>query len=166
MRHIVALRHNGDATRHMAQNGRKQERVVRASQHQSVDVGVDAQDFFDAFLHEIVGSGTVKFAIFHQRHPHRTSQTSDGDVGEEFFYLQIVASGANSSLCCHNPHMSRVGDVAQSLHRGTNNPQHAFVGSERGEVVLLNGAQCLCRSGVARQNHEFATAIEEFAHRF
>ena len=166
MRHIVALRHNGDATRHMAQNGRKQERVVCATQHQSVYIGVDAQYLFDAFLHEIVGSGTVKFAIFHQRHPHRTSQTSDGDVGEEFFYLQIITSRTNRSLRCHDSHMSRVGDVAQSLNRGTNDPQHAFVGSERGEVVLLNGTQCLCRSGVARQNHEFATAIEEFAHSF
>ena len=110
--------------------------------------GVDAEDFVDAFLHEIVCTRTVKFAIFHQWHPHGASQTCDLDIREELFNLQIVASGTNCALGSHDAYMSRMSDVAQGFHGGAYHTQHSFVGSKGREVVLLNGAQCLCRSGV------------------
>ena len=83
----------------------------------------------------------------------------------EFGDLEFVAFRANGALCAENPHVAGARQGADSFHRGANHTEHAPIGGQAGEILLLNGAERFGRRGVASQNDEFAAPREEFLYR-
>ena len=79
--------------------------------------------------------------------------------------LEFVASRANRALCAENSHVAGARQRADSFHRRANHTEHAPIGGQAGEILLLNGAERFGRRSVARQNDEFAASREEFLHR-
>ena len=68
--HDIALGHHADiATTHCLLDLRHQERIVRASQHDSIYLVVLGQQLVDILMNEIVGTGTHMLAGFDKRHP-------------------------------------------------------------------------------------------------
>lgn len=135
-----------------------------AAKDDRVDLRVAYHEVLDTFLYKIVGTRTVVLIVLHKRHPHRTRLARDGDVGKEFLNLEHIALTPDGSLGGHNAHMAALRDTAYALGRRPYDAQHAAVGVEPGQVVLLNRAQSLCRRRVAGKDYEMATHAEKLYH--
>ena len=68
--------HNGPLSQHRYMSGNitayfgQKQRVVRASQHNCVDIAVGSEKLLQIASHEVVGTIAPGFHILHQRHPH------------------------------------------------------------------------------------------------
>ena len=71
----------------------------------------------------------------------------------------------NGACRGEHSHMTFTGYASYSLDRGTYDPQHPSARIHFGEIVLLDSAQSLCRSRVARQNNESAPFFEQCVNR-
>ena len=160
-RHIVALRDDAHGGGRILHDFVHEQGVVGAGQDEGVDVGIEAEHLVEPLFDKIVRTGRVVLAVFHQRHPHRAGHPRDRNVGVALVQLEFVTAGADGALRGQDADMAGVGEAAHHLHRGADDAQHAALAAEAGEVVLLNGAEGFGRSGVAGQDDEFATAVEE-----
>ena len=79
--------------------------------------------------------------------------------------LHGVGLGLDGSSSGKHTDVAGLADVAYDLSRRAYHSQHSAVGRILRQILLLNGAQGLCRGGVATQNDERATEFEEFLHR-
>ena len=71
---------------------------MRAAEYDGVDEGVLVEEFLERIPDEIVGTGFVILATFHQWHPHGAGLAHDGAGGIEFLYLQVVGLRIDGAL--------------------------------------------------------------------
>ena len=135
-----------------------------AAKDDGVDSRVETHDLIDALLHEIVGTRGVGLVVFHKGHPEGTSDARDLNIGVKFLYLKSIALALNGSLGSKDAHMSRGGEITNDLSRRTDDTQHTTVGVDLGEIVLLDSAQRLSRSGVTTKDDEVAPHLKELQH--
>ena len=110
-----------------------------ASEHYRVDERVLAHELVDAFLHEIVGSGTVGLVGLHDGGPQRTRHARHHYVGEELAYLERVALALDCAFGGKDAHMTAARDVAYDLRRRTDDAEHTPLRVELGQIALLCG---------------------------
>ena len=134
-----------------------------AAQDGGVDERVALEQLADVFPDEVVGTVGRGLVVFHQGHPQRAGHARDADVGVELAYLQVVALALDGAFGGQYAHVAAAGELAYDLGRGADDAQDAALGVPLGQVVLLNGAQGLGRGGVASQNDEGTTLLEEVA---
>jgi len=162
--HIFALRHDAHARGHMLHDAAHEQGVVGAAEDDGVDVGVEAHELVDALLDEVVGSGRVGLVGFDDGSPQRTGYAGELDVGEQFFDFELVAAALHGAFGGQQSDVSRRGDAADDLGRGSDDAEHASAGIDGRNVALLNGAQGFGRRGVAAEDDEAATHGEQLEH--
>ena len=158
---ILALGYDTDAAGDVLLNLWQQEGVVGAAQDDGVYLGVETQQLVNVLLDEIVGTGRAGLVVFNQWHPKGAGHPRDADVGMQFLNLQTVTVAPDGAFCGKDAHMAAAGERADDLGGGADDPQHAALGVKGRQVVLLNGAQSLGRSGVAAQDDQMAPHLEE-----
>ena len=62
--------------------------------------------------------------------------------------------------------MARLGKYAELFHRRTDYAENSSRGVDSRQVMLLDGSQCLGRSGIAGEYYQAAAAAEKIANRF
>ena len=78
--------------------------------------------------------------------------------------FEVVALTADGALGAQYTHMAGAGQFADAFGGGANDAQHAPLRVNLRQVDLLDGAQCLGRCRVARQDDEVTTHVEEPLH--
>ena len=156
---ITALTHNGHLLWHMSADAVDEQWEMGAAEDDAVDERIGLHELVDTFAHEIVGTGRVGFAGFDDGSPERTGLAGDGDVGKELMDFEVVAAAADGALGGKDADMSALGDMADGFYGGPDDTEHAMFG--RRQVVLLDGAQGLCRCGVAAEDDQSASLTEE-----
>ena len=135
---------------------RQQQRIVRAGQQNSINLWVLTQQFAQVFLHKPIRAFGEIFATFDKRHPKCTCLLRDMQssevlhlihIGEDFFQLQYITAGGYRTRGCENTDMAIFRNRRNSFDRGTNHPQYAM--RFGANIMLLNGAKCFCRCGIA-----------------
>ena len=159
--HILTLRDDTDARRQMLQNLRQQQGIMGAAEDDGIDLRILTQNLIDALLDEIVGAGGVGFIVFHQRHPERTGHARDLNIGMQLMDLEVIALALDGALGGKDAYMARLCQTADNFCRGPDNAQHTARGVDLRQIVLLNAAQGFRRGGVAAQDDEMATHLEE-----
>lgn len=138
---------------------------MSAAEDNGVDERVLLQEALDVALHEIVGTRTVELVVLHQRYPHRARLSCDDDVGVELGHLELVGAAADGALGGHDTNMACLCAFADHFNGWSDNAEDAACGvAHAGEVALLDAAQCLGGSGVAGEDDQRASGIEEMAH--
>jgi len=156
---IVALTHNGHLLWHMSADAVEEQWEMGAAEDDAVDERIGLHELVDTFAHKIVGTGRVGFAGFDDGCPERTGLAGDGDVGKEFMDFEVVAAATDSALGGKDADVAAFGDMADGFYGGPDDTEHPMVG--RRQVVLLDGAQGLCRCGVAAEDDQSASLTEE-----
>ena len=137
---------------------------MRTTKNEGVNQRVAAHKIVQIEPHEIIGTRRKMLVVLHQRHPHGACLACHLEMGPELGNLHLVSVAADGTLCGHNAYMRRLGQMAHALGCGSHHAQDAAVGVEHGKVVLLDGAERLCRCGVARQDYQMATHGKELSH--
>ena len=119
----------------------------------------------DAFLHEIVGSGTVRLVCLHDGSPQRTCHAGHCDVGEQLTYLERIAPATHGAFGGEDAHMTASREASDVLRRRTDDAEHAPSWVKLGQIALLYGAQSFCRGGVAAEYNKMVSHGEELYHR-
>ena len=161
--HEFTLRDDGDALGHVASDFGQEQGVVCASQYDGVYLLVLLQEGVDILLYKVVGTFALRLAILHERHPHGAGLPAYADVGVELADLHHVGFGLDGAGRTQHADVAGVRQVADALHGGADDAQHTAVGAHRRQVVDLDAAQGLGRSGVAGQYHQMASQFEQTA---
>ena len=161
---IFALRHDAHTTRHILQNLVQKQRIMGAAEDDGVYLRVAAHQIANALFHEIVGTWTVIFVVFYQRHPHGAWLSRHGYVGIELVYLHHIALALDGSGGSNDAHVARLRDAADTFRRGTYHAEHTAVGVYLRQVILLYRPQGFGGGGVAGEDDEMASHAEQFLH--
>ena len=132
------------------------QRVVGAAQDYRIDIRALGHQQVNVFFHKIVGAIAVTLAVLDQWHPHGAGMAMHLAVRVHSLNLDVVAAASDSAWRAKDPDVSRVGQLTHLLDGGAHNAQHAPLGGEGGEVLLLDRAQRLGRGGVAGQDNQVA----------
>lgn len=138
--------------------------IVGATQNDAVDVGTVCHQLVDVFLDKVVGTVAIALTVLDQWHPHGAGMTMDLEIGVHPFNLDVIAAAGDGAWCAEHADVACAGFGSHIFHRGTYNAQHAALGSQGGEVLLLDGAQRLGRGGVASQDDEVAALSKQVFH--
>ena len=131
------MRYDADATGNIFVNLWQQQWIVRATQDDGVNVGVEAHQLVDALFYEVVGARGVSLVVFHQWHPERTGHTTHGDVGIQLLDLQIITLTLYRSFGGKDSHMARCRKTSYHLCRRPYHSQHSPVRVNLRQVYLL-----------------------------
>ena len=137
---------------------------MRTTKNEGVNQRVTAHQIVQIEPYEIIGTRGKMLVVLHQRHPHRACLASHLKMGPELRNLHLISVAADGTLCGHNAYMRSLGQMTYTLGCGAHHAQDAAVGVEHGKVVLLDGAESLCRCGIARQDYQMATHGKELSH--
>ena len=86
--------------------------------------------------------------------------------GMQLGYLELVAAAAYCAGRAHDAYVAVARYFAHLFDGGAYDTEHAAVGVDERQIVLLNRAKRLGRCGVAGENHQMTSLVEEVAHGF
>lgn len=176
-RYVLSLRHDADALGCRLVDGVHEEWVVGATKDDGVDERILGEQLGDALTDKKICSLALALACLYDGSPEGACLTCHLNVGVELGYLQIVTLTAHGALSGYDAYVTALRELADDLYRRTYDAQDAVtlfqkrtvaaitdgVGTLR-EVVLLYGAQSLCRGGVTPQDDKTAAEGEECHH--
>ena len=162
--YVLALRDDGDSCGDVEHDFVEQQGVVCATEDDGVDEWVFRHEFVDAVLHEIIGTWFVKFAVFNERNPHRTSESCDAETRVKFLDFELVAFALDGAFRGENADVVIARNVAHDFCGWDDDSEDSTVGGVLRKIVLLDGAQCLGGGCVASEDDEGTTHLEEFFH--
>lgn len=158
----LALRHQDDFRMikllQSLLDDRRDERIVRASQDDGVDVGVGGKQGSKVGLNLTTEFGRRHKATFDERNPLRTGVRCEPEAVGQMRQLHVVRPRTDRRPRSDEADVTRIGQIGDSLDRWTNDAQDSPRGVvHRRELVLLDVAQSLGRCSVARQNDKRTT---------
>src|ERR1022692_646600 len=104
--------------------------------------------------------------IFYQRDPHGACLLKNTDFWEELFYLDQIGPRLHCSACSQYADMACFCKLPDNFSSWADNAEYPFFRVYFRKIVLLDGAQGLCRGRIAGKYHERAIHPEEPFHAF
>ena len=162
----LTLQDEGDAAGDVFSDFAEKEGIMGATEYDSVNQRVGIEKAFDFLLHEVIGSWACGFAVFDKWNPHRAGVARHGVIRIEFGYLHVVGTAGYRTRGTEYADMAGTAYFAEFFDRRTDYAEYAARGvGHSGEVVLLNGTQCLGGSGIATEDYQGASLSEKILHR-
>src|SRR5574344_1181234 len=135
--YIFSLRNDTHTRFGIFKNLRHQERIMRTSQDDGINIGVSAHQLIHPLLDKIISSGTIRFIVFNKRNPKRTCYATDLHIRPELSNLQIIAFTFDSSFCGKQANMIVSGQFPDQFCCRTNNTKNPSLRIQLRYVTLL-----------------------------
>ena len=120
LRYILSLWYDTHPTWHMLQYLRHENRIMRTTKDERVNLWIESHDMVDTLLYEVISTGTVCFIVLNDWHPQRTRNTRHLNILPELLYFKVITITLNSSFGCQHTHMTWVGKLSDYLCRRAN----------------------------------------------
>ena len=137
---------------------------MSTTQNNSINQRVFTEKNIDILLHKVIGSRRIELIVLYQRYPHGARYSCHRNIRIKLAHFKRIRQRVDSTRSGQQPYVPTYGKRVDTFYRRTYHAQHTASRSQMRQVVLLNGAQRLCRSGVTSQDNERTSQLEKLAY--